>query len=136
MRVMCKFGSGFVKEVTDGLLNALLNNRRARFYMGIAYFANYSYIIPYCDDVTEQLAVFAIQFVTYEDVIDKIFSCDYYLAKINDELERIFTDLKGYLKTKKAAIRFELTAIQNLSLIHICRCRRSTLCRSRWSPYH
>ena len=25
---------------------------------------------------------------------------------------------------------------QGLSLIHICRCRRSTLCRSRWSPYH
>ena len=23
-----------------------------------------------------------------------------------------------------------------LSLIHICRCRRSTLCRSRWSTYH
>ena len=25
---------------------------------------------------------------------------------------------------------------QQLSLIHIWRCRRSTLCRSRWSPYH
>ena len=25
---------------------------------------------------------------------------------------------------------------QILSLIHIWRCRRSTLCRSRWSPYH
>eukprot|EP00826_Nyctotherus_ovalis_P051323 TRINITY_DN6409_c0_g1_i8.p1 TRINITY_DN6409_c0_g1~~TRINITY_DN6409_c0_g1_i8.p1 ORF type:complete len:453 (-),score=79.65 TRINITY_DN6409_c0_g1_i8:22-1380(-) len=25
---------------------------------------------------------------------------------------------------------------KDLSLIHICRCRRSTLCRSRWSPYH
>ena len=25
---------------------------------------------------------------------------------------------------------------QCLSLIHIWRCRRSTLCRSRWSPYH
>ncbi len=24
----------------------------------------------------------------------------------------------------------------NLFLIHIRRCRRSTLCRSRWSPYH
>eukprot|EP00826_Nyctotherus_ovalis_P052896 TRINITY_DN678_c0_g1_i8.p1 TRINITY_DN678_c0_g1~~TRINITY_DN678_c0_g1_i8.p1 ORF type:complete len:598 (+),score=123.39 TRINITY_DN678_c0_g1_i8:364-2157(+) len=24
--------------------------------------------------------------------------------------------------------------VQRLSLIHICRCRRSTLCRSRWSP--
>ena len=26
--------------------------------------------------------------------------------------------------------------IIKLSLIHIWRCRRSTLCRSRWSPYH
>ena len=26
--------------------------------------------------------------------------------------------------------------ISCLSLIHIWRCRRSTLCRSRWSPYH
>ena len=26
--------------------------------------------------------------------------------------------------------------IMFLSLIHIWRCRRSTLCRSRWSPYH
>ena len=24
----------------------------------------------------------------------------------------------------------------DLSLIHICSCSRSTLCRSRWSPYH
>ena len=26
--------------------------------------------------------------------------------------------------------------VLDLSLIHIWRCRRSTLCRSRWSPYH
>ena len=26
--------------------------------------------------------------------------------------------------------------LTRLSLIHIWRCRRSTLCRSRWSPYH
>eukprot|EP00826_Nyctotherus_ovalis_P026770 TRINITY_DN20879_c0_g1_i1.p1 TRINITY_DN20879_c0_g1~~TRINITY_DN20879_c0_g1_i1.p1 ORF type:complete len:188 (-),score=32.18 TRINITY_DN20879_c0_g1_i1:12-575(-) len=26
--------------------------------------------------------------------------------------------------------------IQLLSLIHICRCRRYAVCRSRWSPYH
>ena len=26
--------------------------------------------------------------------------------------------------------------VRLLSLIHICRCRRPTLCRSRWSPYH
>ena len=32
-------------------------------------------------------------------------------------------------------LTFKLS-ILNLSLIHIWRCRRSTLCRSRWSPYH
>eukprot|EP00826_Nyctotherus_ovalis_P042205 TRINITY_DN4317_c0_g2_i5.p1 TRINITY_DN4317_c0_g2~~TRINITY_DN4317_c0_g2_i5.p1 ORF type:complete len:105 (+),score=26.86 TRINITY_DN4317_c0_g2_i5:76-390(+) len=26
--------------------------------------------------------------------------------------------------------------IYKLSLIHICRCRRYAVCRSRWSPYH
>ena len=30
----------------------------------------------------------------------------------------------------------EMHLALNLSLIHIWRCRRSTLCRSRWSPYH
>ena len=29
-----------------------------------------------------------------------------------------------------------ICAMDYLSLIHIWRCRRSTLCRSRWSPYH
>ena len=32
--------------------------------------------------------------------------------------------------------RFGAIAAYCLSLIHIWRCRRSTLCRSRWSPYH
>eukprot|EP00826_Nyctotherus_ovalis_P011350 TRINITY_DN12959_c0_g1_i4.p1 TRINITY_DN12959_c0_g1~~TRINITY_DN12959_c0_g1_i4.p1 ORF type:complete len:232 (+),score=66.54 TRINITY_DN12959_c0_g1_i4:103-798(+) len=27
-------------------------------------------------------------------------------------------------------------AVKRLSLIHICRCRRYAVCRSRWSPYH
>ena len=31
---------------------------------------------------------------------------------------------------------FFLAVLLWLSLIHIWRCRRSTLCRSRWSPYH
>ena len=31
---------------------------------------------------------------------------------------------------------YHIDTIIYLSLIHIWRCRRSTLCRSRWSPYH
>ena len=33
------------------------------------------------------------------------------------------------------SLRYSLASTV-LSLIHIWRCRRSTLCRSRWSPYH
>ena len=32
--------------------------------------------------------------------------------------------------------KFLASIVLFLSLIHIWRCRRSTLCRSRWSPYH
>ena len=32
--------------------------------------------------------------------------------------------------------QFAFLCVFGLSLIHIWRCRRSTLCRSRWSPYH
>eukprot|EP00826_Nyctotherus_ovalis_P054982 TRINITY_DN7266_c0_g1_i1.p2 TRINITY_DN7266_c0_g1~~TRINITY_DN7266_c0_g1_i1.p2 ORF type:complete len:126 (+),score=9.57 TRINITY_DN7266_c0_g1_i1:32-379(+) len=31
---------------------------------------------------------------------------------------------------------WEIVNAKNLSLIHICRCRRLLTCRSRWSPYH
>ena len=40
------------------------------------------------------------------------------------------------LKLKKWGYLAFWAAVLPLSLIHICRCRRSTLCRSRWSPYH
>eukprot|EP00826_Nyctotherus_ovalis_P018386 TRINITY_DN15506_c0_g2_i1.p2 TRINITY_DN15506_c0_g2~~TRINITY_DN15506_c0_g2_i1.p2 ORF type:complete len:147 (-),score=47.36 TRINITY_DN15506_c0_g2_i1:12-452(-) len=30
----------------------------------------------------------------------------------------------------------EIIGNSDLSLIHICRCRRYAVCRSRWSPYH
>ena len=33
-------------------------------------------------------------------------------------------------------LSFSPEQLHILSLIHIWRCRRSTLCRSRWSPYH
>eukprot|EP00826_Nyctotherus_ovalis_P023598 TRINITY_DN18148_c0_g1_i1.p1 TRINITY_DN18148_c0_g1~~TRINITY_DN18148_c0_g1_i1.p1 ORF type:complete len:119 (+),score=30.05 TRINITY_DN18148_c0_g1_i1:90-446(+) len=41
-------------------------------------------------------------------------------------------DYKGAAKEKS---RLELELLE-LSLIHICRCRRPLTCRSRWSPYH
>ena len=45
----------------------------------------------------------------------------------------------GYLSILKKKYSTTLcmhTQVHVLSLIHIWRCRRDVLCRSRWSPYH
>ena len=61
-----------------------------------------------------------------------------------------FNDTRGEITMHSALCTFFMPMIQAmkirdfplpkkvlfLSLIHIWRCRRSTLCRSRWSPYH
>eukprot|EP00826_Nyctotherus_ovalis_P023329 TRINITY_DN1792_c0_g1_i14.p1 TRINITY_DN1792_c0_g1~~TRINITY_DN1792_c0_g1_i14.p1 ORF type:complete len:164 (+),score=25.06 TRINITY_DN1792_c0_g1_i14:65-556(+) len=50
-----------------------------------------------------------------------------------NKLMRIFV----YRHEDEAKILFGEAAIDlDLSLIHICRCRRYAVCRSRWSPYH
>eukprot|EP00826_Nyctotherus_ovalis_P007716 TRINITY_DN11968_c0_g1_i2.p2 TRINITY_DN11968_c0_g1~~TRINITY_DN11968_c0_g1_i2.p2 ORF type:complete len:108 (-),score=22.32 TRINITY_DN11968_c0_g1_i2:20-343(-) len=73
-----------------------------------------------------------------------------FLKNCNDEL----TDLNTALKTEVNMLQEQLKHLQlnsekeknelkkihsevmELSLIHICRCRRYAVCRSRWSPYH
>eukprot|EP00826_Nyctotherus_ovalis_P053578 TRINITY_DN6985_c0_g2_i2.p1 TRINITY_DN6985_c0_g2~~TRINITY_DN6985_c0_g2_i2.p1 ORF type:complete len:523 (+),score=126.07 TRINITY_DN6985_c0_g2_i2:534-2102(+) len=39
------------------------------------------------------------------------------------------------MSSLKASLKLSIGAL-DLSLIHICRCRRIERCRSRWSPYH
>eukprot|EP00826_Nyctotherus_ovalis_P007620 TRINITY_DN11928_c0_g1_i2.p1 TRINITY_DN11928_c0_g1~~TRINITY_DN11928_c0_g1_i2.p1 ORF type:complete len:227 (+),score=75.42 TRINITY_DN11928_c0_g1_i2:581-1261(+) len=67
-----------------------------------------------------------------------------YLSKYHDKLSRrVKTSMNN---TKVGTITLELNEDQricffylnkhSLSLIHICRCRRYAVCRSRWSPYH
>eukprot|EP00826_Nyctotherus_ovalis_P003326 TRINITY_DN10675_c0_g4_i1.p1 TRINITY_DN10675_c0_g4~~TRINITY_DN10675_c0_g4_i1.p1 ORF type:complete len:200 (-),score=56.10 TRINITY_DN10675_c0_g4_i1:14-613(-) len=46
-------------------------------------------------------------------------------------------ELKFHLTEKKSSnIASKVRAGAKLSLIHICRCRRYAVCRSRWSPDH
>eukprot|EP00826_Nyctotherus_ovalis_P007074 TRINITY_DN11743_c0_g1_i3.p1 TRINITY_DN11743_c0_g1~~TRINITY_DN11743_c0_g1_i3.p1 ORF type:complete len:116 (+),score=10.80 TRINITY_DN11743_c0_g1_i3:242-589(+) len=52
---------------------------------------------------------------------------------------RIKEDINGVVWPKggkKLVVDFVDSADVELSLIHICRCRRYAVCRSRWSPYH
>eukprot|EP00826_Nyctotherus_ovalis_P058108 TRINITY_DN7967_c0_g1_i1.p1 TRINITY_DN7967_c0_g1~~TRINITY_DN7967_c0_g1_i1.p1 ORF type:complete len:154 (+),score=14.53 TRINITY_DN7967_c0_g1_i1:469-930(+) len=42
---------------------------------------------------------------------------------------------QGVCECVKPNMQMKLV-VSNLSLIHICRCRRLLTCRSRWSPYH
>eukprot|EP00826_Nyctotherus_ovalis_P019012 TRINITY_DN15794_c0_g2_i1.p1 TRINITY_DN15794_c0_g2~~TRINITY_DN15794_c0_g2_i1.p1 ORF type:complete len:123 (-),score=12.82 TRINITY_DN15794_c0_g2_i1:15-383(-) len=49
------------------------------------------------------------------------------VLKLLSEENRAFSCLRSLLKRCLWC---------KLSLIHICRCRRYAVCRSRWSPYH
>ena len=52
-------------------------------------------------------------------------------------IQRVLRSVSGKLFYKSRRKLFSCVCIAwYLSLIHIWRCRRSTLCRSRWSPYH
>eukprot|EP00826_Nyctotherus_ovalis_P036288 TRINITY_DN3204_c0_g1_i12.p2 TRINITY_DN3204_c0_g1~~TRINITY_DN3204_c0_g1_i12.p2 ORF type:complete len:101 (+),score=2.18 TRINITY_DN3204_c0_g1_i12:362-664(+) len=44
-------------------------------------------------------------------------------------------DADGFLYIKYSGQEYT-GSVKYLSLIHICRCRRYAVCRSRWSPYH
>eukprot|EP00826_Nyctotherus_ovalis_P028798 TRINITY_DN22704_c0_g3_i1.p2 TRINITY_DN22704_c0_g3~~TRINITY_DN22704_c0_g3_i1.p2 ORF type:complete len:113 (+),score=43.95 TRINITY_DN22704_c0_g3_i1:467-805(+) len=57
------------------------------------------------------------------------------LNELANELENNNKELNG-LKEINEKIEEEKNVLLDLSLIHICRCRRYAVCRSRWSPYH
>eukprot|EP00826_Nyctotherus_ovalis_P034458 TRINITY_DN2877_c0_g2_i7.p2 TRINITY_DN2877_c0_g2~~TRINITY_DN2877_c0_g2_i7.p2 ORF type:complete len:191 (-),score=47.11 TRINITY_DN2877_c0_g2_i7:18-590(-) len=65
-------------------------------------------------------------------------------SRINDDTEKIQYNASQILKVMMKYLPADAYAmicilfddIYNLSLIHICRCRRYAVCRSRWSPYH
>ena len=82
---------------------------------------------------------------TFEIIVRFITSpnkCDFIKASVNI-IDYIATfsfyidlALQRFTKDLENADILEFFSIIRLSLIHIWRCRRSTLCRSRWSPYH
>eukprot|EP00826_Nyctotherus_ovalis_P045454 TRINITY_DN5036_c0_g1_i8.p1 TRINITY_DN5036_c0_g1~~TRINITY_DN5036_c0_g1_i8.p1 ORF type:complete len:304 (+),score=93.00 TRINITY_DN5036_c0_g1_i8:96-914(+) len=63
-------------------------------------------------------------------------------AYLRVELEKIAESRKfiANVRGQGTFIGFDIVRRSNenvkLSLIHICRCRRYAVCRSRWSPYH
>eukprot|EP00826_Nyctotherus_ovalis_P056001 TRINITY_DN7495_c0_g1_i20.p1 TRINITY_DN7495_c0_g1~~TRINITY_DN7495_c0_g1_i20.p1 ORF type:complete len:386 (-),score=74.59 TRINITY_DN7495_c0_g1_i20:18-1175(-) len=83
----------------------------------------------------------------FPDMLHKEVPACLLLVGTRTEHSRTDTYIFNYdiAKNKSAAhilvtSELQLTAINygpyDLSLIHICRCRRYAVCRSRWSPYH
>eukprot|EP00826_Nyctotherus_ovalis_P061031 TRINITY_DN8641_c0_g1_i3.p1 TRINITY_DN8641_c0_g1~~TRINITY_DN8641_c0_g1_i3.p1 ORF type:complete len:631 (+),score=82.16 TRINITY_DN8641_c0_g1_i3:211-2103(+) len=57
--------------------------------------------------------------------------------KLKERLHDKYPLIKAQvLYTVKKEMATSIGDIVHLSLIHICRCRRYAVCRSRWSPYH
>eukprot|EP00826_Nyctotherus_ovalis_P062465 TRINITY_DN9039_c0_g1_i4.p1 TRINITY_DN9039_c0_g1~~TRINITY_DN9039_c0_g1_i4.p1 ORF type:complete len:177 (+),score=40.62 TRINITY_DN9039_c0_g1_i4:143-673(+) len=59
-------------------------------------------------------------------------------AAKREQLKKIQQEnLQAAILKKSERALHKITSKENLlSLIHICRCRRYAVCRSRWSPYH
>eukprot|EP00826_Nyctotherus_ovalis_P004772 TRINITY_DN11053_c0_g2_i1.p1 TRINITY_DN11053_c0_g2~~TRINITY_DN11053_c0_g2_i1.p1 ORF type:complete len:127 (-),score=21.13 TRINITY_DN11053_c0_g2_i1:23-403(-) len=59
-------------------------------------------------------------------------------GEVGKELEALNTVLMMGLegRPRKICLGKHMYSALILSLIHICRCRRYAVCRSRWSPYH
>eukprot|EP00826_Nyctotherus_ovalis_P017190 TRINITY_DN15040_c0_g1_i6.p1 TRINITY_DN15040_c0_g1~~TRINITY_DN15040_c0_g1_i6.p1 ORF type:complete len:121 (+),score=32.35 TRINITY_DN15040_c0_g1_i6:510-872(+) len=55
-----------------------------------------------------------------------------FVSSLKERLE----NLMEYKETNILSKKMKLEMTLRLSLIHICRCRRYAVCRSRWSPYH
>eukprot|EP00826_Nyctotherus_ovalis_P022213 TRINITY_DN17287_c0_g2_i2.p1 TRINITY_DN17287_c0_g2~~TRINITY_DN17287_c0_g2_i2.p1 ORF type:complete len:342 (-),score=52.68 TRINITY_DN17287_c0_g2_i2:22-1047(-) len=61
------------------------------------------------------------------------------IIKFTDKQLKQSEDFFSVVRAKVAQLENAIDKIQksvSLSLIHICRCRRYAVCRSRWSPYH
>ena len=70
---------------------------------------------------------------------DPAVSCEYVISRISVLCYLTTYNASSYLGAGKHPSPLDKKTCQPhymLSLIHIWRCRRSTLCRSRWSPYH
>eukprot|EP00826_Nyctotherus_ovalis_P038876 TRINITY_DN3678_c0_g1_i5.p1 TRINITY_DN3678_c0_g1~~TRINITY_DN3678_c0_g1_i5.p1 ORF type:complete len:247 (+),score=70.71 TRINITY_DN3678_c0_g1_i5:106-741(+) len=60
-------------------------------------------------------------------------------TQVQDPLEVLLlreSRLKSSIRTRCFKWKMNSKKPKSLSLIHICRCRRYAVCRSRWSPYH
>eukprot|EP00826_Nyctotherus_ovalis_P033122 TRINITY_DN26728_c0_g2_i1.p1 TRINITY_DN26728_c0_g2~~TRINITY_DN26728_c0_g2_i1.p1 ORF type:complete len:125 (+),score=14.73 TRINITY_DN26728_c0_g2_i1:116-490(+) len=83
---------------------------------------------------SEEIVPFNIiaQFRTELDMIDFSENTELFV-----EVDLLCANFCNESTAEKAVKHYQKTVNPlYLSLIHICRCRRYAVCRSRWSPYH
>eukprot|EP00826_Nyctotherus_ovalis_P007657 TRINITY_DN11946_c0_g1_i3.p2 TRINITY_DN11946_c0_g1~~TRINITY_DN11946_c0_g1_i3.p2 ORF type:complete len:191 (+),score=39.72 TRINITY_DN11946_c0_g1_i3:186-758(+) len=56
--------------------------------------------------------------------------------KLANEYNMKYVETSAFTGQNVSEAIFSISRDIYLSLIHICRCRRYAVCRSRWSPYH
>eukprot|EP00826_Nyctotherus_ovalis_P055768 TRINITY_DN7440_c0_g2_i2.p1 TRINITY_DN7440_c0_g2~~TRINITY_DN7440_c0_g2_i2.p1 ORF type:complete len:126 (+),score=37.34 TRINITY_DN7440_c0_g2_i2:353-730(+) len=72
-------------------------------------------------------------------ILRQLEECFYIIANAEfpDAWPSFLSQIKeGLTKTEGEQQVYGVLNPLTLSLIHICRCRRYAVCRSRWSPYH
>eukprot|EP00826_Nyctotherus_ovalis_P026609 TRINITY_DN20777_c0_g1_i1.p1 TRINITY_DN20777_c0_g1~~TRINITY_DN20777_c0_g1_i1.p1 ORF type:complete len:239 (-),score=53.87 TRINITY_DN20777_c0_g1_i1:22-738(-) len=70
-----------------------------------------------------------------EDTVSLVLNAGKQICLKKESFKQMFMEMDEVWKDPHKWKEFLDKAIE-LSLIHICRCRRYAVCRSRWSPYH
>ena len=99
--------------------------KRSRLVDSILYVGNYFFCFWLLTSKTANIFILYVQKECFKTLVNFLF----YKCCIFDAL---VSDFKIYRGKQDFAPR----KVLNLSLIHIWRCRRYAVCRSRWSPYH
>lgn len=97
VKIITSFPDAQQLFIGERILIPLMCNQDFKFCIGLSYFANYPCIVPYIYDETILVEI-SLQFLGYENVVQKILNDDVYFTQIFNQLKRIFSDLQVSIK--------------------------------------
>eukprot|EP01022_Parablepharisma_sp_SALTPOND_P028418 TRINITY_DN70935_c0_g1_i1.p1 TRINITY_DN70935_c0_g1~~TRINITY_DN70935_c0_g1_i1.p1 ORF type:complete len:1572 (-),score=151.14 TRINITY_DN70935_c0_g1_i1:2181-6896(-) len=102
VRIHHTFWEDTKKFINDNLFPTLMRNRSLKFYMSLAYFANYNVILTHDSYSTTSLCYLSSQFVGYSKDAEVILQTPEYMDIIHAERVRIINEIMYTLSERRA----------------------------------
>ncbi len=115
MRVHFMFREDVRKFINDNLLPTLMQNRRIKFYMALAYYSNYPNILPHDVYSSVSLCHLSSQFTGLKDAAQIVLQTEECVDKIFAQRVRIMDEVKRAMSEKRT-----ITADLGSQMMHCC----------------